>query len=133
MDTDDKLRLDKWLWAARFFRTRALAKKAIEGGKVHYAGQRCKVSKQITIGDMLVIRQGDSEKEIEVIKLSAQRKGATDAQTLYQEKTASVEKREHQALAKKSAYSGHLTQAFKPNKKQRRDILKFKHKQTEDS
>ena len=60
----DKLRLDKWLWAARFFKTRSLAKAAIEGGKVHLGGQRVKVSKEISVGDTLQIRQGWDEKVV---------------------------------------------------------------------
>ena len=80
-----KTRLDKWLWAARFFKTRSLAKAAIDGGKVHLAGQRVKVSKEITIGDTLQIRQGFDEKVVLVRELSDQRRGAPEAQLLYEE------------------------------------------------
>ena len=69
-----KLRLDKWLWAARFFKTRSLAKAAIEGGKVQLDGSRVKVSKEISVGDKLRIRQGWDEKDIEVLALSNQRR-----------------------------------------------------------
>ena len=81
----DNVRLDKWLWAARFFKSRSLAKQAIEGGKVHYDGARVKVSKEVLVGAELRIRQGWDEKLIEVIALSAQRRSACEAQLLYQE------------------------------------------------
>ena len=84
-DSNDKIRLDKWLWAARFFKTRALAKDAIEGGKVHYEGQRCKVSKSPEIGAKLTIRQGFDEKIVIIKALSGQRRGAAEAQLLYEE------------------------------------------------
>src|SRR5690606_28965388 len=75
-DSNDNIRLDKWLWAARFFKTRALAKDAIEGGKVHYEGQRCKVSKTPELGAKLTIRQGFDEKTVIIKALSGQRRGA---------------------------------------------------------
>jgi len=73
---DDKIRLDKWLWAARFFKTRALAKEAIEGGKVHCQGERCKPGKEPKVGDELSIRQGFDERRIKVGALSAVLLGA---------------------------------------------------------
>ena len=75
-----KVRLDKWLWAARFYKTRAIAKAMIEGGKVHYDGQRAKCSKLVEVGARLQIRQGNEEKTIEVVALSDQRRGAPEAQ-----------------------------------------------------
>src|SRR5690606_30919189 len=84
-----RMRLDKWLWAARFYRTRTLAKEAIESGRVHYAGSRVKTSKEIAIGDELSIRQGSAtamtEKTVLVEALSAQRGNAIAAQALYSE------------------------------------------------
>ena len=74
-----KIRLDKWLWAARFYKTRAIAKAAVEGGKVHYEGQRCKVSKTIDLNAKLTIRQGVDEKIIVIKDLSDQRRGAPEA------------------------------------------------------
>ena len=73
MAENNEVRLDKWLWAARFYKTRSIAKAMIEGGKVHYNGQRAKVSKNVEIGAMIKLRQGSDEKEIEVIALSDQR------------------------------------------------------------
>ena len=121
-----RIRLDKWLWAARFFKTRSLAKQAIEGGKVQYDGARSKVSKEVEIGAMLVIRQGYDEKEIEVIALSAQRRGAPEAQKLYGETEQSVKKREASAGQRKALNGLGLAPAERPTKKQRRQIHRFK-------
>src|SRR5690554_8115120 len=87
------IRLDKWLWAARFYKTRSLAKAAIEGGKVHYEGQRTKVSKLVEIGATLKVRQGFDEKVIIVKALSDQRRGAPEAQLLYEETPQSIKDR----------------------------------------
>ena len=77
-------RLDKWLWAARFYKTRAIAKQMIDGGKVFYNGQRSKSSKAVNVGDLIRIRQGHEDKEVLVIAIAERRKDATFAQTLYQ-------------------------------------------------
>jgi ribosome-associated heat shock protein Hsp15 len=121
-----KLRLDKWLWAARFFKTRSLAKAAIEGGKVHLGGQRVKVSREISVGDTLQIRQGWDEKVITVKALSDQRRGAPEAQALYEETAESLEKREAEAAARKAAGGMIDRPATRPTKKQRRQIHRFK-------
>ena len=121
-----KLRLDKWLWAARFFKTRSLAKAAIEGGKVHLGGQRVKVSREISVGDTLQIRQGWDEKVITVKALSDQRRGAPEAQALYEETAESVEKREAEVAARKAAGGMIDRPANRPTKKQRRQIHRFK-------
>jgi ribosome-associated heat shock protein Hsp15 len=126
MDENNKLRLDKWLWAARFYKTRSLAKQAIEGGKVHLDGQRVKVSKEISIGDKLRIRQGFDEKEVSVIALSNQRRGAPEAALLYQESAESLELREKTAAARKAAGGMLDRPEHRPNKKQRRQIHRFK-------
>ena len=121
-----KVRLDKWLWAARFFKTRALAKAAIEGGKVHLGGQRVKVSKEVTEGDTLQIRQGWDEKVIVIAALSVQRRGAAEAQLLYEETADSIKKRESEAAARKAAGGMIDRPAGRPSKKQRRQIHRFK-------
>ena len=121
-----KIRLDKWLWAARFFKTRALAKKAVEGGKVHYDGQRSKCSKVVEIGGLLKIRQGFDEKVVEIIALSEQRRGAPEAMALYQETAQSIAKREEQAIQRKILKTSDLTPAHKPDKRNRREIQKAK-------
>jgi len=125
-DQPGKVRLDKWLWAARFFKTRSLAKAAIEGGKVHLDGQRVKVSKEITAGDILQIRQGWDEKVVLVKQLSDQRRGAPEAQLLYEETAASLAKREAQAVARKAAGGMIDRPAHRPTKKQRRQIHALK-------
>ncbi|KZX51332.1 RNA-binding protein [Halioglobus sp. HI00S01] len=122
----EKLRLDKWLWAARFFKTRSLAKAAIEGGKVHLAGQRVKVSREIQVGDELQIRQGWDEKVVIVEALSDKRRGAPEAQQLYRETADSVQRREEAAAARKAAGGMIDRPVSRPTKKQRRQIHRFK-------
>lgn len=124
--TAGRLRLDKWLWAARFFKTRSLAKAAIEGGKVRLDGQRVKVSKEIGVGDILQVRQGWDEKTVVVQALSDQRRGAPEAQALYRETAESLEKREAEAAARKAAGGMIERPAHRPTKKQRRQIHRFK-------
>lgn len=122
---DDKIRLDKWLWAARFFKTRALAKEAIEGGKVHCQGERCKPGKEPKVGDELSIRQGFDERRVKVEALSAVRRGAAEAQALYTETPDSVLKRESAAALRKAGALG-MTTDGRPSKKQRRQIEHFR-------
>lgn len=122
----DKLRLDKWLWAARFFKTRSLAKSAIEGGKVQLGGQRVKVSREISVGCVLQIRQGWDERIVVVRALSEQRRGAPEAQLLYEETPDSIARREKESAARKAAGGMIERPAQRPNKKQRRQIHRFK-------
>ena len=98
-----KVRIDKWLWAARFFKTRSLAKAAIEGGKVQVAGEKVKVSREVIPGDILRIRQGWDEREVTVIATSEQRRAAPIAQNLYEETEASVDRRARAEEARKAA------------------------------
>lgn len=125
-EASGKLRLDKWLWAARFFKTRSLAKAAIEGGKVHLDGQRVKVSREISAGDRLQIRQGWDERTVIVKALSDQRRGAPEAQALYAETADSREKREAEAAARKAAGGMLDRPPGRPSKKQRRQIHRFR-------
>jgi ribosome-associated heat shock protein Hsp15 len=122
----DKVRIDKWLWAARFFKTRGLAKAAIEGGKVQLDGQRPKASKDIINGMELQIRQGFDEKTVTVIALSEQRRGAPEAALLYCETEESTLKRQQLSEERKATHGGHLISEHRPNKKQRRQIHRFK-------
>ncbi len=122
---DDKVRLDKWLWAARFFKTRALAKAAIEGGKVHCRGERCKPGKEPKVGEALVIRAGLDERTVVVRALSAVRRGAPEAQLLYEETADSLARRE-QAVAMRKAGSLGVETDGKPTKKQRRALQRFR-------
>ena len=117
------VRLDKWLWAARFYKTRALAKQMIEGGKVHYDGQRTKCSKAVELGALIRVRQGFEEKTVEVLALSDQRKGASEAQLLYRETEDSQRAREERAMARKTQGSA---PDHRPNKKSRRELLRIK-------
>ena len=124
--SDNEIRLDKWLWAARFYKTRSIAKAMIEGGKVHYNGQRAKVSKAVEIGATIKLRQGNEEKEVEVLALSDQRRGAPEAQLLYQETEKSVKQREAIAFARKANALSMPHPDRRPNKKERRELVKFK-------
>ena len=119
-------RLDKWLWAARFFKTRAIAKQMIDGGKVFYNGQRTKSGKSVVIGDLIKIRQGFDEKEVEVIALADKRRDATFAQSLYKEMSKSIETREKNSLARKQGILLSPASDTKPDKKQRRKLREFK-------
>ncbi|MBA1278990.1 MULTISPECIES: RNA-binding S4 domain-containing protein [Pseudomonadaceae] len=122
---DGKVRLDKWLWAARFYKTRALAKAAIEGGKVHCRGERCKPSKEPKVGEELVIRAGFDERTVVIRALSAVRRGAPEAQLLYEETADSLAKRENAAAMRKAGALGVETDG-KPSKKQRRALQRFR-------
>ena len=122
----DRLRVDKWLWAARFFKTRSIAKTAIEGGKVYLDGQRVKVSREITVGETLVIKQGWDEKEVVVLGLSAQRGPAPVARELYEETAASIDKREREAQARKAAGGAVARPTQKPGKHQRKALERLR-------
>ncbi len=122
----DRLRVDKWLWAGRFFKTRSIAKTAIEGGKVHLDGQRVKVSREICVGEILLIKQGWDEKEVVVLGLSAQRGPAPIAQELYEETSASIEKREREAQARKAAGGAVARPTQKPGKHQRKALERLR-------
>ena len=122
---DGKVRLDKWLWAARFFKTRALAKAAIEGGKVHCRGERCKPSKEPKLGEELAIRAGFDERTVVIRALSAVRRGAPEAQLLYEETAESLARREDAAAMRKAGTLGVQTDG-KPSKKQRRALQRFR-------
>ncbi len=121
----EAVRLDKWLWAARFFKTRALAKAAIEGGKVHCQGERCKPSKEPKVGDELLIRQGFEERLVVVCALSSTRRAACEAQLLYAETAESIVRREQAAVMRKAGALG-MTTDGRPTKKQRRQIHGFR-------
>ncbi|GLU36376.1 ribosome-associated heat shock protein Hsp15 [Pseudomonas sp. NBRC 100443] len=121
---DDRVRLDKWLWAARFYKTRGLAKAAIEGGKVHCRGERCKPSKEPKVGEQYVLRTGFDERTVVVKALSGVRRGAPEAQLLYEETAESVKRREDAAAMRKAGALGVQTDG-RPSKKQRRQLLHF--------
>lgn len=120
------VRIDKWLWAARFYRTRTTAKDAIDGGKVHFQGERVKVSKDVRIGMELTIRQGFEEKTVIVTALSAVRGNAAAAQLLYEETPASIAKRELFQAARK--LSNLARPDHRPNKHERQQLQRFQEK-----
>lgn len=128
-EQNDSIRLDKWLWACRFYKTRALAKSMIEGGKVHYNEQRCKASRQVEVGASIKLAQGTDEKTVIVMALSEKRLAAPLAQALYQETEASTEQRLARAELRKtnSLFAPHPD--TKPDKKMRRQLLLLKSKQ----
>lgn len=124
--TSEGVRLDKWLWAARFYKTRAIAREMIEGGKVHYNGQRSKPSKLVELEAELTLRQGNDERTVTITGISDQRRPASEAQQLYSETAASIEKREKMALARKMNALTMPHPDRRPDKKERRDLMKFK-------
>ncbi|WP_413113142.1 ribosome-associated heat shock protein Hsp15 [Thaumasiovibrio sp. DFM-14] len=120
------VRLDKWLWAARFYKTRSIARTMIDGGKVQYNNQRSKPSKMVDVGAEVKLRQGNEEKTVVVEKLSDVRRGAPEAQTLYTETAASIARREKESQLRKMHALGSPSPDKRPDKKQRRDIIRFK-------
>jgi len=123
---EQKVRLDKWLWAARFFKTRTLAKEAIEGGKVHYNQQRCKPGRTVEPGAELTLRQGWQETTVIVDAVSDKRRGAPEARTLYHETEESAEKRAERNWEFKTMQAAQLPPARRPTKKERRSLDRFR-------
>lgn len=121
----DTMRVDKWLWAARFFKTRSIAKTAIEGGKVHHDNERVKVSKEIRVGMELTIQQGFERKTVVIKALSSTRGPASVAQLLYEETEVSLARRE--LIASQRKLHNLARPDHRPSKKDRRDINRFKH------
>ena len=123
----EQIRLDKWLWAARFYKTRSIARSMVDGGKVHYNGQRTKPSKIVELGATITLRQGQEEKIVTVINLLGQRRSAPEAQTLYSETAASIAKRAHHAEQRKLT-EPNTTPQRSPHKNESLDINKLNHK-----
>ena len=124
-DKQGQVRVDKWLWAARFFKTRSLAAKAVSGGKVALNGQRTKAAKAVVVGDELVIHKGQVEQTVTVLDLSSRRGPAVIARTLYEESEESVAKREKQRQERSLFFAGQTMPAKRPGKKDRRKIREF--------
>ncbi len=120
------VRLDKWLWAARFFKTRSIAREAVSGGKVHLNGNRVKPGRPVTAGDELRIQRGEDEFIITIIEPSARRGPATVARTLYEESEDNRSRREKLAEERKLGREAHITRERRPDKRQRRRIISFK-------
>jgi ribosome-associated heat shock protein Hsp15 len=124
-EADIKSRLDKWLWAARFFKTRSIATTAIDTGKVHVDGDRIKPAKEVQIGQLIHIRNKDFEIEISVLALSNIRKGAPEAALLFAETAASKAKRENAKVTGDGVQAQRERGAGRPTKRQQRDIKRF--------
>lgn len=125
-DTAQRARLDKWLWAARFFKTRPLAAAAVAGGKVHVDGARAKPGYGVKTGDRLRITKGEQHFEVVVAALSERRGPAAQAQQLYRETAESAEERERAAERRRIAGAGMPRPEQRPDKKSRRRLQRFK-------
>jgi len=121
-DTIPSVRLDLWLWAARFYKTRSLAKQAIESGRVEVDGQSAKASRGLKSGEKLSVRRGDELFEIEVLALSSKRGSATIARTLYVESQESVVRRAAEVEKRRLEATGYRAPLSKPDKRARRLI-----------
>ncbi len=124
----ESIRIDKWLWTARFFKTRKLATEAVSGGKVHLNGQRCKPSKEVKQGVELSISKGSYQWKLVIVAINSHRRPAKEAILLYQEDQASIDKRQQQKIQEKErrAILPYSEREHRPNKKQRRQIHRFK-------
>jgi len=120
------VRIDKWLWAARFFKTRSLARTAIAGGKVDLNGYRVKPGRALKPGDVVRIQRGEEEYTVEVNGLSTRRGPASIAQTLYSETEESRLKREQRAEQRKLEHQQNASRVRRPDKRQRRKLVRFK-------
>lgn len=126
--TDPSLgvRIDKWLWAARFYKTRNKAKVAVQGGKVHVNGTRVKASRVVQIGDHLAMNRGITTEVIVVRRLSAQRSSAPLAQRLYEETEESINRRQEALATRKMLRAGLQVPKLKPSKSARQDLINLK-------
>jgi ribosome-associated heat shock protein Hsp15 len=122
----NSVRIDKWLWAARFFKTRALAARACDLGRIHANGQPAKPSRDVHVGDLLLVRNEGGEFQIEVLLLSGVRGPATVAQTLYRETDASQEARRRLTEERKALQQFETLPESRPSKRDRRLINRFR-------
>lgn len=123
----ESVRLDKWLWAARFCKTRSIARDLISSGKVQYNQQRAKPSRVVELGAIIKVPAGYDEKIVKVLKLHNKRLGAELAQLLFEETPESIAQREKNNQARKLSLFHSPRPDSRPDKKQRRQIIKFKH------
>lgn len=122
----ETVRLDKWLWASRFFKTRSLAAKAITGGKIQVNGRRPKRASMLHLHDRVRVRKGVFDFQIVVRRLSEHRGPASHAATLYEETTESIQTRERLALMRKTAPTFEFRDGGRPSKKERRQLQRLK-------
>ena len=123
----DEVRIDKWLWAARFCKTRSIARELVQSGKVQYNKQRSKPSKVVELGASIVVPAGFDLKTVIVKEVNGQRRGAALAQLMYEETPESIALREKNAAARRLSVFHSPRPDARPDKKQRRQIIKFKH------
>jgi ribosome-associated heat shock protein Hsp15 len=124
-ETIDKIRIDKWLWTARFFKTRSQATQAVQGGKVHLNGQRVKPSRTVSVGDKLRINKLEQLFEVTVIGINRYRRPAKEARELYDESEASIKNREDQSQMRRLIRAPGTAPAKRPDKRDRRKIREF--------
>ncbi|MDE0008964.1 MAG: S4 domain-containing protein [Gammaproteobacteria bacterium] len=122
----EKARVDRWLWAARFFKTRTLAKAAVEGGKAHVNGARVKAARSIQAGDTLTISRGHEEREVIVTAVATRRGSATEAAKLYRETAESVERRTENDARRRMERAGLKVPRTRPTTRQRRQLAELK-------
>jgi ribosome-associated heat shock protein Hsp15 len=124
-DAESRVRLDRWLWAARFFKTRTLAAEAVAGGKVQVGGQRAKPAHAVRIGEILCVRRGPDEHTVAVKALSVRRGPACEAARLYEETAESQSRREQLAEQRRAQQLAFPQPAARPGKRDRRRIVQF--------
>lgn len=122
----EKLRIDKWLWAARFYKTRSIASDAVNGGKVHLNNERVKAAKAVKVGDVLKIRKGNDAWTVRIVSLFEKRRQASLAQTMYEETEESIKQREEGQASRRAMNAGMVATSRRPSKKDRRHIIRFK-------
>ena len=122
---DGRLRIDKWLWAARFYRTRTLATAALEAGQVRVGGERAKPSRALRAGDVVTIRKSGVEWNVTVVSLAERRGSATDAAKLYSEDDASRQAREDELARRRAAHAAAPQLSGRPTKRERRKLEDF--------
>lgn len=121
----ERVRIDKWLWAARFFKTRSLATQAVEGGRVRLNGERCKPAKEVRMGDRLLVHIGELEWEITILALSDKRGPATAARSMYEESESSRARRQAHMEERRMQLNPAAALKGRPTKKDRRRIRRF--------
>lgn len=127
-----KVRLDRWLWAARFYKTRSAAKAAIEGGKVHCGGQRAKPSKEVGVGVELVISRGIVEQTVIIAAIGDRRGSAADAARLYRETPESIAAREDALNQRRIAGASFAAPPMRPDRRGRRELMRLKQSAMEE-